>query len=319
MLMKEKMNCKMANRISIIDYLKSKGYFPAFIKGNDYWYNSPFKSEKKPSFHVNIVLNRWYNFQDGTGSTLIDLVVRLENCNEKEALKLLSNGIFSFHQPVKSTTQQNERIIIKEVKDLSNKYLIEFLKKRKVTLDLGRKYCKEVYYEVDGRTYYAVGFMNNSGGFELRSAFWQGACKPKDITLINNNSQYLCVFEGFFDFLSYLEITKIPEDKFDYLILNSNSNIKEAIKYLINYKEVFFFLDNDDSGDDTFSLVLKVGVNCTDCSGIYEGMKDVNDYLVEVHDNQPQWFIDQFLHLIKFGVLKEERNNNKDRNRGISR
>lgn len=318
------MNCNQANKKSIVDYLRKKNIIPVKVKGNDYWYLSPFKAEKKASFKVNIVMNRWYNFQDGTGSTLIDLVIRLENCNEKEALRILSNDLFSFHQQVKSSTTENKKkTTIKEVIELSNINLINYIRKRKISLTIAKRYCKEVYYNVDCLTYNAIGFMNNSGGFELRKEKWQGTISPKDVTLIKNNSSMACVFEGFFDFLSYIELTKDTELDFDYLILNSNSNFKFAAKYLINYEHVFYFLDNDDSGSDTFNLALKIGISCTDCSSIYKRSEsldgDLNEYLIEKHNIQPKWFIDQFLHHIKLAEHKKKVNERKERNKGMSR
>ena len=36
----------------MIDYLSKLGYQPAKIKNNDYWYLSPLREERTPSFKV---------------------------------------------------------------------------------------------------------------------------------------------------------------------------------------------------------------------------------------------------------------------------
>jgi DNA primase len=46
----------------IVDYLSSLGFKPKKITRNDYWYLSPFRDERSPSFKVNRDINRWYDF-----------------------------------------------------------------------------------------------------------------------------------------------------------------------------------------------------------------------------------------------------------------
>jgi hypothetical protein len=46
-----------AKKIPITDYLLGLGVEPAKIRGNDYWYHSPFRHDQDPSFNVNTKLN----------------------------------------------------------------------------------------------------------------------------------------------------------------------------------------------------------------------------------------------------------------------
>ena len=55
------MNCEEANQIDVVDYLYSMGYQPQKIRSNDYWYLSPFRDEKEPSFKVERNKNVWYD------------------------------------------------------------------------------------------------------------------------------------------------------------------------------------------------------------------------------------------------------------------
>ena len=45
-------------------------------------------------------------------------------------------------------------------------------------------YCREVRYEVNGRAFFAVGFRNDAGGWELRSERFKGGSSPKYITTL---------------------------------------------------------------------------------------------------------------------------------------
>ena len=54
----------------------------------------------------------------------------------------------------------------------------------------------------------AIGFKNDSGGYELRNPYFKGSSSPKDITTFNNGAKEATVFEGFIDFLSFMAIHK---------------------------------------------------------------------------------------------------------------
>ncbi|GHT62331.1 hypothetical protein AGMMS50239_15360 [Bacteroidia bacterium] len=56
------------------------------------------------------------------------------------------------------------------------------------------------------------------------------------------------VFEGFWDFLSYLTIQKIEKSKHDIAVLNSVANVEKAMNFLKAHREIYTYLDNDDAG-----------------------------------------------------------------------
>lgn len=70
-------------------------------------------------------------------------------------------------------------------------------------------------------------------------------------TYLNNNNKDLMIFEGFYDFLSYLSIMEVDDyDKNDFVILNSVKNVSRLLKEqdLEKYKMVGVFTDNDPAG-----------------------------------------------------------------------
>ncbi len=79
------MNCAEANQVDMVNYLNSIGYQPQKISGNDYWYLSPLRNEKHPSFKVEGNKNVWYDHGIGKGGRFMDFVMEsyqciLENC-----------------------------------------------------------------------------------------------------------------------------------------------------------------------------------------------------------------------------------------------
>jgi DNA primase len=75
------MNCEQANQIDLVDYLQSIGHEPSKLRGNDYWYHSPLRNEKEPSFKVNRSKNVWYDHGLGKGGTLVDFAMEYYHCN----------------------------------------------------------------------------------------------------------------------------------------------------------------------------------------------------------------------------------------------
>lgn len=274
-----------AKKIPIAGYLSSIGIEPAKIRGNNYWYYSPFRSERDPSFKVNTKLNLWYDHGSGEGGTLIDLGAKLDSCAVSEFVqKLASNHLsshhLSFQQP--ETKHPEHKLNIKSVDELRSQELINYLRGRGIDEDVGSRYCKEVTFEIADKTYKGVGFENRSGGFELRNNWFKGSSSPKDVSFIDNDSKKLYVVEGFIDFLSVEQLkSKTPAFGSDanFLVLNSLSFLNRCHP-MLKAHESFLFLDNDQAGVSAKNNLHTLHIPFMDCSGFYASFKDVNEYLV---------------------------------------
>lgn len=273
-----------AKKIPITGYLSSIGIEPAKIKGNDYWYYSPLRVEKDPSFKVNSRLNLWYDHGAGEGGTIIDLGARLDGCSPSEFVTKLSYDestlhAFSFHR--KEPDKSESKLTIVSVDELRNPVLIEYLRSRAIDEDVAYRYCKQVSFEIADKPYEAVGFQNRSGGYELRNSWFKGSSTPKDISFIDNDSSKLSVIEGFIDFLSVEQLkSKTPAFGRDsnVLILNSLSFLNRSHSLLKSH-ESFLFLDNDQAGISAKKSLHQQHISFVDCSGFYKDFKDVNEYL----------------------------------------
>ena len=166
-----------------------------------------------------------------------------------------------------------------EVKDVEHPSLIEYLQSRK--LDSLKSELQEIHYELNGRKYFALGFRNDSGGYEIRNSFVKLCLGRKDITTINNQSKTLRMFEGFSDYLSFKVLEKTMEyEPSDYLILNSVSMLFRVKKQLESYKEIELFLDNDRTGDSATEILKKQNPNVSDERILYQNFKDLNEFLM---------------------------------------
>lgn len=293
------MNTNQIKSIKITDYLYNKGIQPKQIKGADYWYITPYREERTPSFKVNNDLNVWYDYGTGKGGNIIDLIMKMYNLNSvTEVLNHFNNNnyqqqIISQKQPDSfSFDQQRESastgITILKVLPLTNRALLEYLIDRRINLDTAKKNCKEIYYSVGDKRYFAIGFKNESGGYELRNKYFKG-CTAKDISAFkpnSNNTEACLVFEGFMDYLSYLTLKKTDKPIVDTLILNSVSNLPKAIDFIQSHLKVYTYLDNDEAGRNATELLNKTCYALIDKSVKYADHKDLNEYLCKTQPKQ---------------------------------
>ena len=140
---------------------------------------------------------------------------------------------------------------------------------------------KEIEYELNGKKYFGICFFNNSEGVEIRNKYSKICLGKKDITLIKNElnlKNEICVFEGFFDFLTYLNLPNVQISNSDYLILNSTAMFFKVEKQLTRYNKIVLFLDNDLSGKNLTKEIFGKYENVEDCSILYEDFKDLNEW-----------------------------------------
>jgi DNA primase len=273
------MNCNEAKRIDIISFLAKNGINPDYNQGVNYWYKSPLRDENNPSFKVNSYKNLWFDFGIGAGGDIIKLTSLLFKVDNSAALKILSVNHYSSHQ--KDLNNVDSKVLITNVKEISNIQLINYLESRKLKLQLAKEYCKEVSFKLTDKNFYAIGFQNDSKGYELRCKYFKGSCSPKDVTLIKNNADKLLLFEGFIDFLSWFNCKLFFTGKHDYLILNTLSFLNKSKSLIKEYNEVLLFLDNDEAGKRATNELIGLGLtNCIDMSKGYSEFKDLNDSLV---------------------------------------
>lgn len=274
---------KNSNYISIKHYLESKGINPVKDRGYYGIYLSPLRADSNPSFKVDYGKDLWYDFGSNEGGSIVDLVMKLENCSLAEAFLLLENS-FPFHRNTSMApavpTNREAAIKVQDITPLTHPALLGYLKERNINTDIAKRYCSEVHYSIAGKNYFAIGFKNDVEGWELRNRDFKGSISPKNITTINNGNDTVMVFEGFIDFLSYLSLKNNPSPAINTLVLNSTANLSKAIPFLQSHRTVHAFLDNDDAGRKSLSSLRELlsSSEVIDHSGFYQNHKDLNEY-----------------------------------------
>jgi hypothetical protein len=137
-----------------------------------------------------------------------------------------------------------------------------------------------VRYKNGTKIFYALAFQNDGGGYELRSSGFKGSSSPKRPSTIKNDGSELAVFEGFFDFLSYLTIHQSQlVSKLDFLVLNCTSFFEQQLPFMQTYSLVHLYLDNDNTGNKCSAKALAIDANkFVDERSLYFGYNDLNDW-----------------------------------------
>lgn len=255
---------------------------------------SPFREESTPSFHINPKNNTWYDFGTGEGGGIIDIVTRLAGCNRSQAYDFLASmrkdfvALSKYSHP-KEKGKANRIDIASSRSGFRNRSLISYAEERGISLESLESFCKEVIYSIDGirgRQFYAIGFMNDSGGYVLRSRFTK-RCTSSVLSTLKcipeNDRSSVAVFEGFFDFLSWYEDNGYCTLPCDVCILNSVVNTERSLDFLKGHDNIFIYFDNDNAGKKaTQSITENVtaeGIMVQDMSGTYSGYNDYNEML----------------------------------------
>lgn len=279
------MKIEEIRNIPIESYLKIKGIEPSREKGHSLYYAAVWRDGDNPNnVHVDTERNVWYDYKDGVGGGIIELVMLIEKCSLPEALKLLSNRFanISIIQPrERKLVDKVKTIAVTKVGDIYSYPIKNYLTERGISLDIAKKYCSEVNYTFDNvKIYYALGFQTMSKSWVLRSKYFKG-CTGQDITYFDNKSKSVVVFEGFIDFLSFIQL--YGKTEYNVIVLNSIVNTKRNehfIKIINSSDKVYLLLDNDADGEKTVkNLQLLYGDKIIDKSSLYKGYNDLNDYL----------------------------------------
>jgi len=174
--------------------------------------------------------------------------------------------------------------------------LAQYLLDRAITPNVAAPYLANVGFspaKQPTKKWYGIGWLNQSGGYEVRMANSTGfkACiGTKDITFYaakdhkpETPHNRLHVFESQFDFLSYLCMFEgINPAQENYLILNSANLAGRAIEGIQAHEQKFepliLWTQNDEPGQKAAAAFLALTDRAVlTAAHYYEGFKDLND------------------------------------------
>lgn len=279
------------DNISIVDLLQHLGFEPPKPSGKERLYISMLRdSDTTPSFSVDDKAGTWYDHGEGKGGNIIDFglmywpALSFPEVLEKIVAVSQSNPPavqVRFQRSAKHPEEPNYGIT--EIRELGyHSALTKYLDSRAVLpVAAGRLHDVSYYVEDENKfrsNYFAAGWLNETGSWEVRNDYFKGCLGHKAISYVPNSDRRLAVFEGYFNYLSWL--TDNPFATESVLVLNSLALLQAGINKARTFRDVYLFFDHDSSGERATVAFKQLKPDAIDCSGIYTGFNDYNEKIV---------------------------------------
>lgn len=276
----------------ITDFLHKLGFSPKKRRGCEVWFSAPYRSDSTPSFCVNTSKNLWNDFGLGKGGDIFALAGEVIHSNDfmtqAKYIADVNNAPVDCSEPPRYEAAPMEpQSTDVSVQPLCHPALLGYLWERGIPAETAKTNCMEIHYRLHDKQYFAVGFPNEDGGYEIRNRFFKGSIPPKAVSLLKNGSVNINVYEGFVDYLSGLTMGYGRTE--DNLVLNSVANREKAYRHLDGYDLIKCWLDNDKAGRQCLEALQKrYGEKVRDFSVVFRPCKDVNEYLQKQLTNKQQ-------------------------------
>lgn len=307
------MRTQEARQIPIPDYLERIGAKKAReqrgTNGLEWVYHSPVRRDVTPSLCVNILKNVWSDVPDdpNRGGGLIELVNYINGhsplSDAPPALQVLDllygHSLFvaparTEHPPL-SGTKPSESIVIDRVQPLYRRGIKHYLHEiRKISPEVANKHFVEVHYHFPkkgGKPFFAAGFPSGKT-YAIRNPDFKGfAGTGADISIYDQQSPKVAIFEGAMDFATWLSAKRCIPPPHSALILNTTSFTKRAIEWIRQHEcietlEVFRDRDelhNKQAGGRAYEELVSAfpDLSVIDMSQHYPNHKDLNAWWVD--------------------------------------
>jgi hypothetical protein len=286
---------ELKEQASIVELLKRLGYNPLPKHGREFRYYSMIrKDDTTPSFMVDDQLGVWYDHGLGIGGNIIDfglaywkgigfadVVIKLQ-----EVYPVTVSTERVANRPRKAVKLPS--YVVEETKALGTHPAITNYLKERCVFPEAKGSVSEVYYYVQDdkgqrKQFFAAGWKNESGGWEVRNKYFKGCLGRKAITFIPGDQKAVAVFEGFLNYLSWK--TEHPGCGESIIVLNTLSLINSGISKAKQFSSIDLYLDRDASGHKASKDFMFALPYASDRSVLFEGYNDYNDKIIDLQKN----------------------------------
>jgi hypothetical protein len=301
-------------QIPLLAIMAKLGHRPVgCAAGGNYYFTSPFRDEKTPSFVVCEPKNVWTDFgmqpdagQKAAGGDVLKLIMKLTGFDlplARQTLRAWSSDLATPAElalpPAPAETYVTGKVTFTDVRvePLSWKPLVEYLVSRGINWGLVQQsnrtqaHLQQIFYRtstaVREKPYFGLGWKT-SAGWEVRSKNFQGTIGGKGLTWLPGREPGVIIFEGFIDYLSALTYYKQSYFTQTVLVLNSAAMLMEALPQLQEAPVVHWFGDNDVAGERALHLLRQLLPGKVQAHNeLYRGYKDFNDFLTKTPPTKP--------------------------------
>ena len=289
---------EIKEKVSLLKLLNNLGFRAHKVSAGEHFFLSMLREEYTPSLCVNDKLGVWYD-HGGAGvsgirsGSIIDFALAywypssfpevLKKIVDYSQVQLGEAAEISVN--IQSSKRENKlpHYAVDRVEESGNNLAIDSYLESRGLSEVAKGNLWEIYYHViddrnKKRNYFASGWPNENGGWEVRNKYFKGCLGHKGMSFLKGSTDRLCVFEGYFDFLSWR--FGHPKDTASVLVLNSLSLLQVAKARVAGFRDVELYFDHDKAGIMATQEFLADVEISRDCSSSYFGFKDYNEKLI---------------------------------------
>lgn len=283
-------------------------------RAGSFLYSAPYRDDSHPSLSVFCDHGTW-RFKDhatGETGTNLDILVRLKVCEDwMESVSFIAEHFLGatisgnrtntppmqapVHSVPSETCHEHPGFILSVAPIAGSRAESYITDVRRIPIEVAGRYLSFIKYNYPHRpadkALFAIGWPTVKGGWALRWAAdivdgngkklgktFVGPGGPSFFPVESGHRSTVCtVFEGVFDFLSFIVISG-GSQTCDAILANSTENVDVILTELSRYAAIHCFFDNDNAGRNAFSKVRSAIPCAVDRSGSYAGSNDVNDF-----------------------------------------
>ena len=159
----ERTDIENIRQIPLADFLARLGNEPVRRSGNELWYLAPYRSERTPSFRVNVAKQLWYDFGTGKGGDIFTLAGEFARSEDFiEQVKFIAE---TANMPMPVPDMSKPTFLPKpseptfegvEAAPLFRSPLTDYLAERGIPYSIAFRYCCRLNYDVRGKRYFIM-------------------------------------------------------------------------------------------------------------------------------------------------------------------
>ncbi|MGY3212447.1 CHC2 zinc finger domain-containing protein [Mucilaginibacter sp. HD30] len=280
----------LKEQASIVTLLNALGYQPVKKSGKEHMYRSMLRDgDNTPSFTVDDRIGAWFDHGSGKGGNIIDFGLAYWRDLDFKGVVEKIQQVCNTPLPVK---EYRPRMPVKvrnykvdQVKPIGTHPAITSYLKGRGVLEVAGGRLSELYYHVlndqgEKKCFFAAGWKNEAGSWEVRNKFFKGCLGSKAITFVPGDTRHAAIFEGYINYLSWLTENRAAKESV--IILNTLSLLREGIVKATQFSKLDVYFDRDIAGFQAAREFIKALPYADDRSSAFQGFNDYNDKIVAV-------------------------------------
>lgn len=260
----------LREQVSLSMLLSRLGYQPAKSSGDEKLYLNVLRdTETNPTFAINTQLDMWFDRFTKKSGDIIDFgLAYWSGLSSDQVIEKISQLCDRPEEPAfkNQPTGRKRRGVkipyyhIAETRPIGcNPEITAYLQSQGIwEIALGQ--LKEIYYYIVDekhrrKDFFAAGWQNENGGWEVMGRNFAGCLGRKGMTFIAGDTDSLILFEDYISYLSWKYVNRTADHSI--LVMNAPEFLPAAKSRAAKFRDVAVFFDKEHMNEQLLSAIEK--------------------------------------------------------------